>query len=146
MEKSIPEPIEAMRHMLSVNGTEPLLLCVGGPMEVVPNYLRLAHRLGVPEHRLRFVDRVPNREVPLWIRTVTGVPIVATDLPSIREVLCHSENAWLVEPGNPKALGEAICHLLGKLDVASSLEARTRKDSEAYTWENRAASILSRLR
>jgi glycosyltransferase involved in cell wall biosynthesis len=68
MEKGIPELVEAMKDLSSVNGAEPLLLCVGGPMDAVPAYLELARRIGIPQDRLRFVDRVPNTEVPYWIR------------------------------------------------------------------------------
>ena len=40
-------------------------------------------------------------------------PIVASDLPTIREIL-NEENAILVEPGNPKALAEGIEKVLSK--------------------------------
>jgi glycosyltransferase involved in cell wall biosynthesis len=169
MEKGIPELVKAMRHLTPVDGNEPLLLCVGGPIEVVPTYLDLARRIGIPEHWLKFVDRVPNTEVPWWIRScdlvilpltadfmvhagamplklfeymAAGVPILATDLPSIREVLRHGENAWLVPPSNPKALAEGIRHLLENPDLAERLAQQARKDVRQYTWKRRAAVIL----
>ncbi len=169
MEKGIPELVEAMKDLSSVNSAEPLLLCVGGPMDAVPTYLELARRIGIPQDRLRFVDRVPNTEVPYWIRAfdvalapfprvdhyayfmsplklfeymATGVPILATDLPSIREVLRHGENAWLVPPGDPKALAEGIRHLLENPDLAERLAQQARKDVRQYTWKRRAAVIL----
>jgi glycosyltransferase involved in cell wall biosynthesis len=135
----------------------------------VPAYLDLARRIGIPEHWLKFVDRVPNTEVPWWIRScdlvilpltadfmvhagamplklfeymAAGVPILATDLPSIREVLRHGENAWLVPPSNPKALAEGIRHLLENPDLAERLAQQARKDVRQYTWKRRAAVIL----
>jgi glycosyltransferase involved in cell wall biosynthesis len=169
MEKGIPELVEAMKDLSSVNGAEPLLLCVGGPMDAVPAYLELARRIGIPQDRLRFVDRVPNTEVPYWIRAfdvalapfpwvdhyayfmsplklfeymAAGVPILATDLPSIREVLRHGENAWLVPPSNPKALAEGIRHLLENSDLAERLARQAKEDVRQYTWKRRAAVIL----
>ncbi len=59
-EKGVSELVRAIGHLSSLSGKESLLLCVGGPMDAVPTYLDLALRCGVPEHRLRFVDRVPN--------------------------------------------------------------------------------------
>jgi len=169
MEKGIPELIEAMASMAAVNGAQPLLLCVGGPMDAVPAYLDLARRIGLPEHQLKFVDRVPNTEVPYWIRAcdvatipwqwtefsayftsplklfeymAAGVPIVATDLPSIREILRHGENGWLVPPGDTKALAEGIRYLLENPDFAKALAVRARQDAQRYTWTQRAATIL----
>jgi glycosyltransferase involved in cell wall biosynthesis len=169
MEKGIPELVEAMKDLSSVNGAEPLLLCVGGPMDAVPTYLELARRIGIPQDRIWFVDRVPNIEVPYWIRScdvatipwtwtefsayftsplklfeymAAGVPILATDLPSIREVLRHGENAWLVPPGDPKALTEGIRHLLENSDLAERLARQAKEDVHQYTWKRRAAVIL----
>ena len=170
MEKGIPELVEAMKYLPVVNGKEPLLLCVGGPMDAVPSYLELARRLGVPKRRFQFVDRVPNTEVPCWIRAcdvvtipwpwtefsayftsplklfeymAAGVPIVATDLPSIREVLRHGENAWLVPPGDPKALAEGIRYLLENPELSQKLAKQAREDVKQYTWKSRASKILS---
>jgi len=172
IEKGIPELVEAMRDLSSVNGAEPLLLCVGGPMDAVPTYLELTRRIGIPQDRLRFIDRVPNTEVPYWIRAfdvalgpfpwtdhyayfmsplklfeymAAGVPILATDLPSIREVLRHGENAWLVPPSDPKALAEGIRHLLENPDLAECLARQARKDVRQYTWKRRAAAILQHV-
>ncbi|MFN3422178.1 MAG: glycosyltransferase family 4 protein, partial [Armatimonadota bacterium] len=172
MEKGIPELIEAVRYLPLINGSDPLLLCVGGPMDVVPNYLDLAHRIGLPEHRLKFIDRVPHAEVPHWIRAfdiavapfpqtehyaffmsplklfeymAAGVPILATDLPSIREVLHHGENAWFVPPNDPKALAEGVRHLLENADLAERLARQASEDVRRYTWERRAATILEHV-
>jgi glycosyltransferase involved in cell wall biosynthesis len=172
MEKGIPDLIEAMAHLPRFDEKEPLLVCVGGPMDPVPAYLDLACRIGVPEHRLKFVDRVPNKEVPYWLRAcdiaaapfpstehysffmsplklfeymAAGVAIVATDLPSLREVLRHGENAWLVEPGSPQALAQGIERLLQDPQLAAVLASRARSDAGKYTWKSRAERILQRI-
>jgi glycosyltransferase involved in cell wall biosynthesis len=169
MEKGIPELVRAMAHLPPLDGRDPLLLCVGGPIEAVSAYLDLARRSGVPEHRLRFVDRVPNKEVPLWIRAcdvvtipwpwtefsayftsplklfeymAAGRSIVASDLPSLREVLRDDENAVLVKPDDPKALAEGIQMILDDPTLASRLAVQARRDVTAYTWEQRAEKIM----
>lgn len=171
MEKGIPELVQAMAHLRTLSGKEPLLLCVGGPMESVPFYLDLARRYGVPEINLRFVDRVPNAEVPLWIRAfdialapfpytehyayfmsplklfeylAAGVPVVATDLPSIREILEHGKNAWLVKPDDPLALAQGMHRLLENIDMAENLARQATRDVQSYTWTLRASEILMR--
>jgi len=169
MEKGVPELIEAMAHLPSVNGKRPLLLCVGGPMSVVQGYLDRADSIEIPRQTLRFVDHVPTSEVPRvmkacdvctipWPRTefsayytsplklfeymAAGVPIVASDLPSLREILRHGENAWLVQPGDPPALAEGIRTLLSDQSLAEQLAKAARRDVQKHTWENRAAHII----
>jgi len=168
MEKGIPELIEAMAYLPSINGKEPLLLCVGGPMDAVPAYREIARRFQVPEHRLQFCDRVHNSQVPYWMRTLdiavafypnlehyayfmsplklfeymaSGVPIIASDLPAIREILRRGENAWLVPPGDPQLLAAGINQLLGDRTLAQQLAQQAREDVQSLTWLKRAKSI-----
>jgi glycosyltransferase involved in cell wall biosynthesis len=70
-----------------------------------------------------------------------GRPIVASDLPSIREVLVHEQNALLIPPGNPQALTAAIRRLRDDRGLAAALAARAREDVSAYTWEKRAERL-----
>jgi glycosyltransferase involved in cell wall biosynthesis len=173
MEKGIPELVRAMEYVLPIKGKAPLLLCVGGPMEAVGGYLSLARRCGVPEHRLQFVDRVPNYEVPVWIRAcdlvvlplspkyarqvgamplkifeymASKTPIVATEVPSLREVLTDGENAILVKPDDSEALAEGIQIVLDDPMLASQLGVQARQDVTGYTWEQRAEKVMAFMR
>ena len=74
-----------------------------------------------------------------------GTPIVASDLPSLREILRHSENAWLITPGDPQALSNGIATLLHDRSLAARLVAQARIDVERYTWERRAEEIVGEL-
>jgi glycosyltransferase involved in cell wall biosynthesis len=73
------------------------------------------------------------------------VPIVATDLPSVREVLRHGENAWLVEPGDKTALATGITHVLRDGALKATIAAAAQQSAKKYTWERRASSILNQL-
>lgn len=68
-------------------------------------------------------------------------PIVASDLPSIREVLRDGENALLVPPGNPPALTAAIRRLREDPGLAARLAAQARTDALDYTWDRRAERL-----
>jgi len=71
-------------------------------------------------------------------------PIVATDLPSIREVL-NEKNAILIKPDNPDALAVAIKKLIENQTLGELLAKQARKDVENYTWEKRIKKILGNL-
>jgi glycosyltransferase involved in cell wall biosynthesis len=68
-------------------------------------------------------------------------PIVASDLPSIREVLTHERNAILVEAGNPQALTAGIRRVKEDPALASRLARQARADVAAYTWDRRAERL-----
>jgi glycosyltransferase involved in cell wall biosynthesis len=75
-----------------------------------------------------------------------GVPILATDLPSLREVLRHDANAWLVPPGDPAALAAGIEVLASQPERHRRLAATALQDVQQYTWQRRAAAILEQAR
>jgi glycosyltransferase involved in cell wall biosynthesis len=168
-EKGIGDLIRAMAVPV-LRRTDPLLLCVGGPMGPVGRYTALADSIGVPSTALRFVDRVPTAEMPTWLAALdvaampypdaehyatamsplklfeymaAGLPIVATDLPSLREVLEDGENALLAPPGDPEALAGRLARLLEDEGAASALGERARRSAARYTWERRAERALA---
>ena len=81
----------------------------------------------------------------LFEAMAAGRPIVASDLPSIREVLVHEENALLVPPGDARALASAIDRLLVDDSLSVRLAERAGKDVRAYSWDRRAENILTFL-
>ena len=70
-----------------------------------------------------------------------GRPIVASDLPSIREVLTDSHNALLVEPGNPQAVTAGIRRIKEDPALGERLARQALEDVSEYTWERRAAKL-----
>jgi glycosyltransferase involved in cell wall biosynthesis len=72
----------------------------------------------------------------------SGTPLVASDLPSLREVL-REDNACLVRPGDPQVLAESIRSVLGDPVQAAQRAAQARCEAQEYSWENRAERILS---
>jgi glycosyltransferase involved in cell wall biosynthesis len=70
-----------------------------------------------------------------------GRPIVASDLPSGREVLRHGENALLVAPGSPADLAAALRRVLQNPDLACRLAERAWAEAPAYSWDARGRRI-----
>jgi glycosyltransferase involved in cell wall biosynthesis len=72
-----------------------------------------------------------------------GRPIVASDLPAIREVLTHDVNAWLVRPDDPEALASGIRTLLDDPARGARLARQARADVERFSWRRRAEEIVA---
>ena len=71
----------------------------------------------------------------------SGRPIVASDLPSIREVLRHEQNALLVAPGDPQALVAGLERIRKEAALAGSLARQAREDVREFTWARRAEKL-----
>jgi glycosyltransferase involved in cell wall biosynthesis len=74
-----------------------------------------------------------------------GRPIVASDLPSIREVLVHERNALLVAPEDAEAWVSAVRRLLADSSLAGMLADRARLDAQGMSWDERAGRVLGFL-
>jgi glycosyltransferase involved in cell wall biosynthesis len=70
-----------------------------------------------------------------------GRAIVASDLPSIREVLTDDVNALLVAPGDPSALASAIRRLASDAALRTRLGAAARTAVRDYSWARRAERL-----
>ena len=68
-------------------------------------------------------------------------PIVASNLPSFREVL-NNENSILVESDNPEAMAIGINQAINDLKLSKQASAQAYKDVQKYAWDNRAKEIL----
>jgi glycosyltransferase involved in cell wall biosynthesis len=76
----------------------------------------------------------------------SGVPIVASDLPVIREVLRDESNALLVAPDDLVAWREAIQTLLSDRELRIRLASTAQQElRERYTWDVRAETVLAAL-
>ena len=70
-----------------------------------------------------------------------GRPIVAADLPSIREVLHHEVDALLVPPGDHEAMAAAVERLLADPALAARLATAALAAVPAYSWDRRAERL-----
>ena len=70
-------------------------------------------------------------------------PIVASDLPVLREVLCDSKNAILFPAGDSTALAKAVRRVLAEELMAEKLAAKAFADVRQYACVARASRILS---
>ena len=69
-------------------------------------------------------DGIPN--IALEAMAI-GVPVIATDLGGIGEVIRNGETGWLVEPGKPEALAAAIGEVLAKGAVLTDITQRANE-------------------
>jgi heptosyltransferase-3 len=67
-----------------------------------------------------------------------GLPILCSDLPTIREVLMEEQHALYFAPGDAKALAACISRLVANPDLADAMAVNLRERAAELSWNSRA--------
>jgi len=161
MEKGIAGLIKATRKVKNT------LCLVGGQESDIVGYKKMASKMNLTNNIL-FIGQVRHCLIPYYLKSfdilvmpfpwtkhyayymsplkmfeymAAQKPIVASDLPSIREIL-NDNNAVLVEPDNPQSLAKAINQTLKNPDFSAKIAAQAYQDVQEYTWQKRTKNIL----
>jgi len=160
--RGIDEILEAARVLSNVH-----FLFLGGWDRDVKYYRGVARSQALTN--VTFRGYVPHTEVPLYLFAsdillmpynaslhtakrcsplklfeymAAGRPIISSDLPSLRTVLRHKMNAFLIRPDSVIDLIEAIRYILASRGLTESLSKNARRASMKYSWDERASRIL----
>ena len=108
-------------------------------------YLTAADVLLLPNTAKNDISKLYTSPLKLFSYMAAKRPIVASDLPSIREVL-GEKNAILVNPDDPDALALGIKKVFDNPKEANILAEQAFQDVKKHTWQNRARSILDLIK
>jgi len=76
---------------------------------------------------------------------LAGLPVIASDLPSTREIIRDGYNGLLFEPGNPAQLAVCVKKLLNDSTLRRSMAAANKAEGARYTTEVVLGNLLRRL-
>ncbi len=111
------------------------------PHAQIPSYLRAADLAVLPT---RGTDRHASEflsPLKLFEYLAAGKALVATDLPSVREVLSDT-SAVFVPASDPTALAAALDALAAAPDRVATLERESLRLAEKHSWTQRAKEVL----
>jgi glycosyltransferase involved in cell wall biosynthesis len=157
--KGIDDLLRAMPMILKK--TRVTLLVVGEFWEGREAFARQLKELNI-EDAVRVVDRyVPNEQVGIYFsaadlvvlpyRSGTGSgivqiayglekPVLATRVGSLPEVVEDGITGYIVNPGDPQALADAVIRFFAEEQEATFVE-NIRRKRERFSWENLVALI-----
>ena len=87
------------------------------------------------------ISSLSTSPLKLFEYMAAGRPIVASDLPAIREILADDHNAVLVAPGDAGALAGGIRRVQADPALAARIARQARLDVAAYSWAKRAEAL-----
>lgn len=111
------------------------------PHETIPLYLRSSDILVIPNSAKENISRLYTSPMKLFEYMASGTPIVASDLPSIREIL-NDKNAVFFRPDNTGSLAETVQLLLKNKEKREQISSQARHDIMSFSWKERAKKIL----
>ena len=114
------------------------------PREHIASFLMSADVLVLPNSARPKISSHYTSPLKLFQYMASSVPIVASDVPSIREILTDESTFWFA-PDDERSLARIIEHVLTHPDEAREKAARAREEVKKYTWGSRARAILAHL-
>lgn len=134
-----PEEIEVLRKKY------PSVQFLGyRPYTELANNLAAADVLVLPNTLSDIESSAYTSPIKLFGYMASGVPIVASEVPAVTDVL-RSNEAWFVTPDSPEALAEGVERALTEGPKSIEMAARAKEWAKDYTWGTRAARIYSEL-
>lgn len=122
----------AIQYRPSVPHREVAQLYADSELVALPYQADLSHADGISPMKL-------------FEAMAAGRPIIASDIPPLREILQSGRNALLADPKDPQAWVHAVGELSDNPDLAQRLALQAREDASAYSWPNRAANLANAI-
>ncbi len=107
----------------------------------IPYWLKAADILILPNTSKSDISKLYTSPLKMFEYMASGTPIVAFDIPSIKEVL-NEKNAFLANPDSLASFMARIEKALKDKDLSAKIAEQARLDVQKYTWDNRAKNIL----
>lgn len=164
MSKGLDESIEAIERIAKDKNV--LLLAVGGtPQELERYKSRLSKHVRLLGHQPQstlgkfyaaadlLLMPFPYTEhyayymspLKLFEYLMSGVPMVVTDLPSVREIVSE-KSAFIAQPGDVDSLSRKIRMAIDNPEEAKWRADEAKRLSARYTWQERARRIADFIR
>ncbi len=136
--------VQDVKHFTSLWGHHENIHMIGHrPHKEIPLWQRAADVLVLPNTAKEEISAHYTSPMKLFEYMASGTPIVASNLPSIREIAeCR---ATLVEPDSPQALAHGLRAIFEGSAGEKEAAAASAWIGE-HTWQKRAARILARIK
>jgi len=115
------------------------------PFEVV-NYLNSSDILLLPSSGKSKKSREYTSAMKLFEYLATGVPIVASDIPSNTEILTENKNCILFNSDDSDNLSQEVKRLWKDYSLREKISKNSIELSRQFTWKNRCKAIIDEIR
>ncbi|KND50758.1 MAG: Glycosyltransferase [Parcubacteria bacterium C7867-001] len=114
------------------------------PYRELANNQQIADVLILPNSGKEAISAKYTSPLKLFSYMASGKPIVASDLPSLREVLSES-NTFFAKADDPASFAATVRYVLAHPEEARARASAAQKNVTRYSWTARAEHILSEI-
>ena len=157
--KGLDYLIKAMPAVLKDFPDAEFVLVGDGPER--KNLENLAHSLGLGG-RVKFKGALPHSQVAQELAKAevfvlpslaegfgiavveamaAGLPVIASRVGGITDIIQHNHNGLLIEPESPQAIADAVIKLFTNPGLAQTLTQNARRNTNRYSWQNISEKI-----
>lgn len=134
---------EDVKKFKNINSDKSNIVITGAVAhELIPFYLKAADVAILPNSAKLKISEKYTSPLKLFEYMASGVPIVASNLESLRDVL-NDQNCLFFEADNYQSLASAIIKICQSTDLAKSISVNGKEIVKNLTWEKRAQAIVS---
>ena len=90
---------------------------------------------------IREIWRTEGTPVSMLEAMAHGIPVIASSVGGMKEIIRHGQNGVLVKEKNVKELRQAILNLQNNSELRARLGAQAFADTELYDWKKIAAQF-----
>ncbi len=138
-----------------------------GDVDLEPDYFRDLYALALGDDRIRFAGGIPNERIPdrlgridvqvvpsIWYENApltiysaqaAGVPVVASNLGGMSELVSHEQNGLLFEPGDVAGLATQMRRLAAEPELIERLAANAREPMSAAQGVDELLALYEEL-
>jgi N-acetyl-alpha-D-glucosaminyl L-malate synthase BshA len=152
-EKGLRYLIKAMKYVTKKNLNIRLLLVGEGSQK--ENLKKLANKLDI-EDKVTFSGKVSVEKIPVYLKNsdifvlpslhegfpnvlleamASGLPVVATNVTGINEIIEDGKNGFLVQSKNSEEIAKKILLLINNNDLRKNICDENRKKASKYSWQ-----------
>jgi len=111
---------QAIETLMTEAGLQKNILLLG-EREDIPEVLHISNALVLPSHAA--VETLP---LVVLEAMAAGVPVVASAVGSVPEIIENRRNGLLIPPADPVGLSEALCHIVDERETTQQMIERAR--------------------
>jgi D-inositol-3-phosphate glycosyltransferase len=165
------DPLKGLEQLIKALGyfshnEIPELIIIGGDersQNRVETLQTLAAELNVQD-RIRFLGSINQKRLPLFYNAADisvipsyyesfgmvaleslacGTPVLATDVGSMRNVICHPESGYVIKNNSPALLASKMTKLLSQSENRARNIEKRRSTAAQYSWKTITDMILN---